>query len=124
MERRFYTRNVASFHKGKSKLDLVFLQECSERRTCWVDPKVLEGMLVRDFLGNEGELDMLPLLCQTTALIVLLLMRWTFFDNAKSDQNLASATSNCLPSLIHLTFFLPFEWVHLDLQTLFILFFF
>jgi len=78
-------------------------------------PRSLRGCLVKDLWGNEGELDMLPLLCnQTTTLTFLSLMRWVFFDKTKVSSHLASATSNYLPSLIRLTSSLPFDWVHLD----------
>jgi len=43
-------------------------------------------------------------------MVLVSFMRWVFLDKTKNDHKLASATSNCLPSLIHLAFF-PSFWL-------------
>ena len=125
METWFYTRNVASFQWRKSKIDLVLYKKWSDNRTGWADPKVLKGMLVSD-LGNEkkGELDMnrlssskgeLPFTCD--------LNRYNTWEDEIDHTawfcNHKTTYPTYLPSI-----FSSFVWVHLDLQTLIIPFFF
>ena len=96
----FYTRNVASFHQANPEFNLAFLIEWNE--TGLLGRSQGPWGNVNEKLVGEwyGKLIMLPLLNnQTTTLIVVSLMRWVFLDKTKSDDKLASATSNCLPSL-------------------------